>query len=55
MKLDAAPWTVPKILRKSAKQAVWILFAAWTGFTFVGFFTPIKELGVNLLNLSLGP
>jgi len=55
MKLDAAPWTAPKILRKSAKQAVWILFAAWTGFTFVGFFTPIKELGVNLLNLSLGP
>ena len=31
MKLDAAPWDAQKILRKSAKQAVWILFAAWTG------------------------
>jgi cytochrome c oxidase accessory protein FixG len=55
MKLDAAPWDAHKILRKSAKQAVWILFAAWTGFTFVGFFTPIRELGHHVLTLSLGP
>ena len=55
MKLDAAPWNVEKVLRKTAKQAVWILFAAWTGFTFVGFFTPIRELGHNVLTLSLGP
>jgi cytochrome c oxidase accessory protein FixG len=55
MKLDAAPWNAEKILRKTAKQSVWILFAAWTGFTFVGFFTPIQELGRNVLTLSLGP
>ncbi len=55
MKLDAAPWTAEKILRKSAKQFLWIVFAAWTGFTFVGFFTPIRELGAGVLNLSLGP
>jgi cytochrome c oxidase accessory protein FixG len=55
MKLDAAPWNAEKILRKSAKQALWILFAAWTGFTFVGFFSPIRELGQNMLSLSLGP
>ena len=55
MKLDAAPWTTGKILRKTAKQAVWIVFAAWTGFTFVGFFTPVRELGQNVLALSLGP
>jgi len=55
MKLDAAPWNAEKILRKSTKQALWILFAAWTGFTFVGFFSPIRELGHNMLNLSLGP
>ena len=55
MKLDAAPWTVEKILRKSAKQFLWIVFAAWTGFTFVGFFTPIRELGAGVLSLSLGP
>jgi cytochrome c oxidase accessory protein FixG len=55
MKLDKAPWTADKILRKSAKQAVWILFAAWTGFTFVGFFTPIRDLGASIMTFSLGP
>ena len=55
MKLDAAPWTAKKILRKSAKQFAWIVFAAWTGFTFVGFFTPIRELGQHVMTLSLGP
>ncbi|MDT8320344.1 MAG: cytochrome c oxidase accessory protein CcoG [Xanthomonadales bacterium] len=55
MKLDKTPWNLEKILRKSTKQALWILFAAWTGFTFVGFFTPIRELGENVLTLSMGP
>jgi len=55
MKLDKAPWTVEKVLRKGGKQLVWIVFALWTGFTFVGFFTPIRELGQSVLTLSLGP
>jgi cytochrome c oxidase accessory protein FixG len=55
MKLDKAPWSLEKFLRKGGKQLTWILFAAWTGFTFVGFFTPIRELGANVLSLSLGP
>ena len=55
IKLDKSPWNREKILRKSAKQALWIVFAAWTGFTFVGFFSPIRELGVNILNFSIGP
>ena len=44
MKLDAGPWNGDKIWRKSLKQLLWIAFALWTGFTFVGFFTPIREL-----------
>jgi cytochrome c oxidase accessory protein FixG len=55
MKLDASPWTAQKIVRKSAKQFLWIVFAAWTGFTFVGFFTPVRELGENVMTLTLGP
>jgi len=55
IKLAKSPWTREKILRKSAKQALWILFAAWTGFTFVGFFSPIRELGAGIMSLSLGP
>ena len=54
MKLDAGPWTREKILRKGAKHALWAVFALWTGFTFVGFFTPITDLGARLGTLSWG-
>ena len=55
MKLDASPWNRNKILRKSTKQFLWISFALWTGFTFVGFFTPIRELGHSIITFQLGP
>jgi cytochrome c oxidase accessory protein FixG len=54
MKLDASPWHAEKILRKITKQVLWISFAVWTGFTFVGFFTPIRELGHSVLTFQLG-
>jgi len=55
MKLDASPWSRNKIIRKTAKQVLWISFALWTGFTFVGFFTPIRELGGSIVNFQTGP
>ncbi|HHH45772.1 MAG TPA: cytochrome c oxidase accessory protein CcoG [Thiotrichales bacterium] len=55
MKLDRAPWNWHKFRIKATKHLVWIVFALWTGFTFVGYFTPIRELGHNLVNFSLGP
>ncbi|MFN9728980.1 MAG: cytochrome c oxidase accessory protein CcoG, partial [Pseudomonadota bacterium] len=55
MKLDAAPMSWDKFRRKASKQFLWIAFAAWTGFTFVGFFTPVRELGASLLALEVGP
>ncbi|MGQ4582695.1 4Fe-4S dicluster domain-containing protein [Lysobacter sp. F60174L2] len=48
MKLDAGPWTREKVLRKGAKHFLWLVFALWTGFTFVGFFTPITGLGARV-------
>jgi cytochrome c oxidase accessory protein FixG len=54
-KLDKAPWGTEKLLRKGAKRLLWLFFAAWTGFTFVGFFSPIHELGTRLLAFQLGP
>jgi polyferredoxin len=54
MKLDAGPWTRGKLLRKAAKHALWATFALWTGFTFVGFFTPIAELGARLAPFEWG-
>jgi len=53
IKLDAAPWNAEKLLRKGGKQALWIVFAAWTGFTFVGFFTPIIDLARETASLTL--
>jgi cytochrome c oxidase accessory protein FixG len=54
-KLDRGPWNLDKLARKSAKQALWVSFALWTGFTFVGFFTPIRTLVGEVWSLSLGP
>jgi cytochrome c oxidase accessory protein FixG len=55
MRLDAGPWTREKLLRKSGKQATWIAIGLWTGFTFVGFFTPIRVLSAEALVLGFGP
>lgn len=55
IKLDNAPLTKAKLWRKSLKHFIWLAFSAWTGFTFVGYFTPITELGSALANLALGP
>lgn len=55
MRLDAAPWTATKLARKAGKQAAWIAIGLWTGFTFVGYFTPIQTLGGLVLSLDTGP
>jgi len=54
MKLDAGPWNREKIARKSLKQFLWVTFALWTGFTFVGFFTPIRDLAGEVVRFDLG-
>ncbi len=55
MKLDSAPWSREKLLRKSAKQVLWVSFALFTGFTFVGYFTPIIDLAGKIATFSTGP
>ncbi len=52
--LDQAGWTWEKVWKKSLKQLLWVAFALWTGFTFVGYFVPIRELGSELLALQGG-
>ncbi len=53
MRRDTKPWSLDKAVRKGAKHFLWLAVALWTGFTFVGYFTPIKELGVEFLQLSM--
>jgi len=55
MKLDKSGMTAEKVTKKSLKHLVWGLFALWTGFTFVGYFTPIRELLQNWMVLQMGP
>ena len=55
MKLDQQPLTGRKIALKSAKHGAWLAVAFWTGFTFVGYFTPIRTLTQSILSFSLGP
>lgn len=54
IKLDKAGWSANKVLRKTAKHSLWIGFAVLTGLTFVGYFSPIRELLPNMLTFSLG-
>ena len=49
------PWGLRKWRLKITKHFLWLLIAFWTGFTFIGYFTPIETLGTSLLHLSLGP
>jgi len=53
-RLDAAPLSPRKAAIKAAKHGAWIAIALWTGFTFVGYFTPIRELGREAAALHLG-
>jgi len=55
MKLDAADMSSKKFTRKTLKHLIWILFAGFTGFTFVGYFSPIRELASSILSINLGP
>ncbi len=55
MRLDKRALGLRKLALKSLKHALWIALALWTGFTFVGYFTPIKTLVAEVVNWSLGP
>jgi cytochrome c oxidase accessory protein FixG len=55
MRLDRQPASVAKFLRKLAKHLSWGAVALWTGFTFVGYFTPIHVLAASVMSLGLGP
>ncbi|WP_405118147.1 cytochrome c oxidase accessory protein CcoG [Pseudomonas leptonychotis] len=54
MKLDKAPMTSQKFLRKLAKHGIWVGVSLVTAITFVGYFTPIRELIPELFTLQAG-
>ena len=57
MKLDAGPWTLDKLCAQGRQaRASGSRSALWTGFTFVGYFTPIRTLlGRGCARSAFGP
>jgi len=55
IKLENQAWTNKKIILKVTKHFLWISFSLFTGYTFVGYFTPIQELGGSIAAWTVGP
>ena len=55
MRLDESPASLEKLVKKTFKHVVWISIALWTGYTFVGYFSPIRDLWQSVISFGLGP
>ena len=55
IRLDESRFSIHKLRIKATKHALWILVALLTGFSFIGYFAPIRTLGADLSALALGP
>ncbi|HLD65815.1 MAG TPA: cytochrome c oxidase accessory protein CcoG [Pseudomonas sp.] len=53
IKLDKAPMSGQKFLRKLGKHSIWLGVSLVTALTFVGYFTPIRELLLGLFSLQI--
>lgn len=54
IKLDAAPWSLQKLARRSAKHGLWLAVSLVTALAFVGYFTPVRQLTVDLATFEVG-
>jgi cytochrome c oxidase accessory protein FixG len=55
MRLDSMKFGFRKFHRKFLKHAAWISFSIFTGFSFLGYFSPIRDLLDNVLQYRLSP
>ena len=54
MKLDKEPWNLRKIRIKFTKYLIIFAVCAWTGITFAGWFTPIREFVPAVFTMQAG-
>lgn len=54
LRLDGAPFSLEKLVKKWFKHILWIGVAMWTGFTFVAYFVPARELILQFLQTKMG-
>jgi len=52
MKLEKAPMSVNKFVRRFAKHSIWLGVSLATALTFVGYFAPIRELLAELVTFE---
>ena len=45
----SGPLSVAAKVRKGVKHGLWLILSLWTGLTFVGYFTPVRELLADVL------
>ena len=50
IRLDKSPWNAEKLARKLGKRTAWCVMGGWLGFTFAGYFLPIREMAAQLLS-----
>lgn len=53
-RLDQSGWSIEKLGRRGGKHLAWLAVGMWTGLTFVGYFTPMRVLATEVLQLALG-
>lgn len=53
LKLEKQAWNFRKFRIKFIKHFLWLALALYTGYTFVGYFVPIKELSQDIISLSM--
>ena len=53
IKLDHAPMSVNKFMRRAAKHSIWLAVSLVTALTFVGYFTPIRGLIVDMFTWQM--
>lgn len=55
IKLDQQSMAGRRLRLKVLKHTLWLLVSFWTGVTFVGYFSPIKDVMQGLASMDLGP
>jgi len=55
IRLDGSKFGVKKLYIKSLKHLAWISFSIVTGFTFLGYFSPIRDLLHSIIEIKLSP
>jgi cytochrome c oxidase accessory protein FixG len=53
VKLDAAPWSLNKFMRRSGKHLLWTLASLASGIAFMGYFMPVRELVADFFSAQL--